>query len=72
MPKGDFYDGLALAEAIRKFAEHHFEAKHRHISEHEYRLLVGAARTLEADRQIRPRSFMTAAVSPPAAIPERP
>jgi hypothetical protein len=53
MPKSDFYYGLPLAEAISKLAEHHFEAKNRHISEDEYRLLVRAAEALKADHEFR-------------------
>jgi hypothetical protein len=53
MPKGDYYYGLPLREAILKLAEHHFEPKNRHISEDEYRLLIRAANALEADRDLR-------------------
>jgi hypothetical protein len=53
MPKGEFYYGLPLAEAISKLAEHHFEVKNRHISEDEYRLLVRASEALKADREFR-------------------
>jgi hypothetical protein len=48
MPKGDYYKGLRLAAAIRKMAEHHHALKNRHISEDEYRLLLDAAKALDA------------------------
>lgn len=47
MPRRAEYEGLTLAEAIRKVADHHFASRTRHLSQDEYELLVRAADVLE-------------------------
>jgi|GEM_PF-2751348 len=48
MPNRAFYDGLSLAGAIRRLADHHYEPDNRHISRDEYELLLRAAAALDA------------------------
>jgi len=47
MPDAEYYRDLSLADAVRRFAEHHFEPDNRHISRTEYELLLRAATALQ-------------------------
>jgi hypothetical protein len=47
MPRRTEYEGLTLADAIRKIAEHHSAARTRHLSQDEYELLSRAADVIE-------------------------
>jgi len=48
MPTESFYEGLSVREALRRFAEHHYAIKNRHISEYEYELLIQVADALDS------------------------
>jgi hypothetical protein len=50
MPPRDFYSGLTQGDALRKFADHHYETGTRHISRDEYELLIEIARLLDQDK----------------------
>lgn len=47
MPRRPDYEDLTLADAIRQLAEHHYEARTRHLSQDEYILLERAAAAIE-------------------------
>jgi hypothetical protein len=51
MPGRDFYRGLSLAETLRRLAEHHYDPENRHISKHEYEVLLRAANKIEAGQK---------------------
>ncbi len=48
MPGELEYRGMSLAQALRHFAELHFDPRTRHISQAEYELLLRAATALES------------------------
>ena len=47
MPTIESYSGLTLVEAMRQFADHHYESRTRHITQDEYKLLYDAADWME-------------------------
>ena len=47
MPTLEHYRGLSLVEALRRLADHHSEARTRHITQHERRMLHEAADWME-------------------------
>ena len=47
MPQRRGYEGLTLADAVRRLAEHHGEPRTRHISEDEIALLLRAAEVID-------------------------
>lgn len=47
MPTIESYSGLTLVEAVRQFADHHYESRTRHITQDEYKLLYDAADWME-------------------------
>jgi len=47
MPQRKDYEGLTLADAVRRLAEHHGEPRTRHISEDEIALLLRAAEVID-------------------------
>jgi hypothetical protein len=51
MPRRAEYEGLTLAEAVRKIAEHHFASRTRHLSQDEHELLIRAADVIESTTQ---------------------
>jgi heme exporter protein D len=54
MPDESFYAGLGLAEALRKFADHHYDPGVRHISLYEYQVLEQAAARIEGEAPALP------------------
>ena len=46
MPQRREYEGLTLADAVRRLAEHHGDPRTRHISEDEVALLLRAAEVI--------------------------
>jgi hypothetical protein len=53
VPGEGFYEGLLLPQAVRKLADHHAAPRNRHISFHEYQLLMRAAAELDRPRRGR-------------------
>jgi hypothetical protein len=49
MPDRDFYAGLSLREQLRRFAEHHYDEKTRHISADEHEMLLQMSDALPDD-----------------------
>jgi hypothetical protein len=47
MPGESFYEGLTLADRLRKFVDYHADTKYRHISAYEARMLDTASVRLE-------------------------
>jgi len=50
MPGREYYEGLNLADQLRRMAEHHFDTRTRHLARFEYELLLKAADRLERSR----------------------
>lgn len=50
MPGREYYQGLSLADKLRRCAEHHYEARTRHLALFEYELLLEAADRLKHGR----------------------
>ena len=49
MPAREHYHNLTLSEAVRKFADHHYDEAIRHISRDEHRILREAADWMESN-----------------------
>ena len=49
MPTQEHYRDLTLSEAVRKFADHHYQEDTRHISGDEHRILIEAANWMESN-----------------------